>query len=85
VVVERDDTTALPDLGFSVEGVPEYLVYADDEAAVPQELFQEMDRLHSYYRDNADQFIAERQRAKALQAARERTWRPTRQRSRRPL
>lgn len=70
IVTESDDTSSLPDLGFSPDGPPEYLVYADEESDVPDALFREMDLLHHHYLANEEQLRAERQRAKTLEAAR---------------
>lgn len=60
-----------PGAGLFASSDPEYLVYAESEAAVPEALYEELDALHQYYYAHRDRLIAEYERRKVLNKARQ--------------
>lgn len=60
-----------PDESLFRSTAPEYLVYAESKEDVPVALYEELDALHQYYYANKDRLVAEYERRKVLNEARQ--------------
>lgn len=62
----------IPELSDFTGPDPEYIIYADEEEIIPEELFETLDALHAYYVEHESDLKAEALKRKALSEARER-------------
>lgn len=69
-------TRGRPDPTLFSSTAPEYIIYAEGDAPLPEGLSDAVDALHGHYLKHQADFAAKAERAKILQAARQRAEKP---------